>query len=133
MTITPFEYIFLTRFDNFSFLFDTLSSLLQYIKSLVKPKKPLSRPAAPEAPMKISIENGDATLFWKPSKHDGGCTIEHYQLEKKDSENRRQEKRREELIQQQGEEEEEEEVRENESLLSRGTLNQTERGRVKEC
>ena len=36
--------------------------------------------------MKISIEDGCATLFWKPSKHDGGCTIEHYQLEKKDSE-----------------------------------------------
>ena len=36
--------------------------------------------------MKISIEDGCATLFWKPSKQDGGCTIEHYQLEKKDSE-----------------------------------------------
>jgi predicted phage tail protein len=47
--------------------------------------KVLDRPAAPEAPMKISIEDGDATLFWKPSKHDGGCTIEHYQLEKMDS------------------------------------------------
>merc|ERR1711936_1492619 len=35
--------------------------------------KVLDRPAAPEAPMKIS-------------KQDGGCTIEHYQLEKKDSE-----------------------------------------------
>ena len=35
--------------------------------------------------MKISIEDGCATLFWKPSKQDGGCTIEHYQLEKKDS------------------------------------------------
>merc|ERR1712222_244845 len=46
--------------------------------------KVLDRPAAPEAPMKISIEDGDATLFWKPSKSDGGCTIEHYQLEKKD-------------------------------------------------
>ena len=47
--------------------------------------KSIFRPAAPEAPMKISIEDGDATLFWKPSKSDGGCTIEHYQLEKKDS------------------------------------------------
>merc|ERR1712107_621831 len=51
--------------------------------------KVLDRPAAPEAPMKISIEDGCATLFWKPSKQDGGCTIEHYQLEKKDSERRR--------------------------------------------
>ena len=47
--------------------------------------KSISRPAAPEAPMKISMEGGDVTLFWKPSKSDGGCTIEHYQLEKKDS------------------------------------------------
>merc|ERR1712192_249711 len=41
--------------------------------------KVLDRPAAPEAPMKIPMEGGDVTLFWKPSKSDGGCTIEHYQ------------------------------------------------------
>jgi len=48
--------------------------------------KVLDRPAAPEGPMKVSAEAGAVTLFWKMVKDDGGCAIEHYQLEKKDNE-----------------------------------------------
>lgn len=48
--------------------------------------KVLDRPAAPEGPMKVSAEDGAVTLFWKMVKDDGGCAIEHYQLEKKDNE-----------------------------------------------
>merc|ERR1711973_377406 len=45
----------------------------------------LDRPAAPEGPMKVSIEGPKITLLWKKVKDDGGVPIEHYQLEKLDS------------------------------------------------
>merc|ERR1711973_543307 len=41
----------------------------------------LDRPAAPEGPMKVSIEGPKITLLWKKVKDDGGVPIEHYQLE----------------------------------------------------
>lgn len=46
----------------------------------------LDRPAAPEGPMKVSIEGSAITLLWKHVKDDGGVPIEHYQLEKIDNE-----------------------------------------------
>lgn len=46
----------------------------------------LDRPAAPEGPMKVSIEGPKITLLWKKVKDDGGVPIEHYQLEKIDNE-----------------------------------------------
>lgn len=46
----------------------------------------LDRPAAPEGPMKTTVEEGNVTLLWKKVKDDGGAPIEHYQLEKKDNE-----------------------------------------------
>eukprot|EP00092_Neocalanus_flemingeri_P076019 GFUD01094257.1.p1 GENE.GFUD01094257.1~~GFUD01094257.1.p1 ORF type:complete len:1559 (+),score=423.64 GFUD01094257.1:143-4819(+) len=46
----------------------------------------LDRPAAPEGPMKTSIEGNAITLLWKKVKDDGGAPIEHYQLEKIDNE-----------------------------------------------
>jgi hypothetical protein len=48
--------------------------------------KVLDRPAAPEAPIKATVEAGGVTLFWKKVKDDGGSPIEHYQLEKQDNE-----------------------------------------------
>jgi len=44
------------------------------------------RPAAPEGPMKMSVEGNKVTLLWKKVKDDGGCPIEQYQLEKIDNE-----------------------------------------------
>lgn len=44
----------------------------------------LDKPDAPEAPMKTSFEGDILTLLWKKVKEDGGCPIEHYQLEKMD-------------------------------------------------
>jgi len=46
----------------------------------------LDRPAAPEGPMKVSVEGSAITLLWKKVKDDGGVAIEHYQLEKIDNE-----------------------------------------------
>merc|ERR1711970_1709285 len=46
----------------------------------------LDKPAAPEPPMKTTIEGNTITLLWKKVKDDGGCPIEHYQLEKTDNE-----------------------------------------------
>jgi len=46
----------------------------------------LDIPAAPEPPMKISVEGNAVTLLWKKVKEDGGSPIEHYQLEKLDLE-----------------------------------------------
>ena len=40
----------------------------------------LDRPAAPEGPMKVSIEGPKITLLWKKVKDDGGVPIEHYQV-----------------------------------------------------
>lgn len=48
--------------------------------------KVLDRPQAPESPMKVSVEGGAVTLLWKKVKDDGGCPIEHYQVEKIDNE-----------------------------------------------
>jgi len=48
--------------------------------------KVLDRPEAPETPMKVSVEGGAATLFWKKVKDDGGCAVQHYQVEKIDNE-----------------------------------------------
>jgi len=47
--------------------------------------KVFDRPAAPEAPMKATLEGSNCTLLWKKVKDDGGSAIEHYQIEKKDS------------------------------------------------
>jgi len=47
--------------------------------------KVLDRPSAPEAPMKTTMEGSNCTLLWKKVKDDGGVAIEHYQLEKLDS------------------------------------------------
>jgi len=46
----------------------------------------LDRPAAPEGPMKMSVEGSAITLLWKKVKDDGGAPIEQYQLEKIDNE-----------------------------------------------
>jgi len=46
----------------------------------------LDKPAAPEAPMKTTIEGNSVVLLWKKVKDDGGCPIEHYQIEKTDTE-----------------------------------------------
>lgn len=46
----------------------------------------LDRPAAPEPPMKATLEGNNCTLLWKKVKDDGGVPIEHYQIEKLDSE-----------------------------------------------
>jgi len=46
----------------------------------------LDRPAAPEGPMKVSIDGSSITLLWKKVKDDGGVAIDHYQLEKIDNE-----------------------------------------------
>lgn len=48
--------------------------------------KVLDRPAAPEPPMKATIEGSNCTLLWKKVKEDGGSAIEHYQIEKQDTE-----------------------------------------------
>lgn len=40
----------------------------------------LDRPAAPEGPMKTSIEGTAITLLWKKVKDDGGVPIEQYQV-----------------------------------------------------
>jgi len=48
--------------------------------------KVLDRPAAPEGPMKTTVEGSNVTLLWKKVKDDGGAAIEQYQLEKKDNE-----------------------------------------------
>merc|ERR1712179_808212 len=48
--------------------------------------KVLDRPVAPEGPMKATVEGGAITLLWKKVKDDGGCPIEHYQVEKIDNE-----------------------------------------------
>ena len=42
--------------------------------------KVLDRPAAPEPPMKATIEGSNCTLLWKKVKEDGGSAIEHYQV-----------------------------------------------------
>lgn len=43
-------------------------------------------PEAPEGPLQTSIEGNMVTLLWKRIKDDGGAPLEHYQLEKMDSE-----------------------------------------------
>jgi len=48
--------------------------------------KVLDRPAAPEPPMKATMEGSNCVLLWKKVKEDGGMPIEHYQIEKLDSE-----------------------------------------------
>lgn len=48
--------------------------------------KVLDRPAAPEAPMKTTVEGSVCNLLWKKVKEDGGSPIEHYQIEKMDDE-----------------------------------------------
>lgn len=48
--------------------------------------KVLDRPAAPESPMKTSVEGSVCNLLWKKVKEDGGAPIEHYQIEKVDEE-----------------------------------------------
>jgi fibronectin type 3 domain-containing protein len=48
--------------------------------------KVLDRPAAPEPPMKATVEGSNCTLLWKKVKEDGGAPIEHYQIEKQDTE-----------------------------------------------
>merc|ERR1711973_776220 len=45
----------------------------------------LDRPAAVEPPMKATLEGNNCTLLWKKVKDDGGVPIEHYQIEKLDS------------------------------------------------
>ncbi len=40
----------------------------------------LDRPAAPEAPMKTTVEGSVCNLLWKKVKDDGGSPIEHYQV-----------------------------------------------------
>jgi hypothetical protein len=42
--------------------------------------KVLDRPAAPEPPMKTTVEGSVCNLLWKKVKDDGGCPIEHYQV-----------------------------------------------------
>jgi Immunoglobulin I-set domain len=42
--------------------------------------KVLDRPAAPEAPMKTTVEGSVCNLLWKKVKEDGGSPIEHYQV-----------------------------------------------------
>jgi len=46
----------------------------------------IDKPEAPEGPLQTSIEGNLVTLLWKRIKDDGGAALEHYQLEKMDSE-----------------------------------------------
>lgn len=47
--------------------------------------KVLDRPAAPDPPMKATVEGSNCTLLWKKVKEDGGAPIQHYQIEKMDT------------------------------------------------
>jgi len=46
----------------------------------------IDKPEAPEGPLQSSMEGAMVTLLWKRIKDDGGAPLEHYQLEKLDSE-----------------------------------------------
>lgn len=48
--------------------------------------KVLDRPAAPDPPLKTSVEGSACNLLWKKVKDDGGAPVEYYQIEKFDSE-----------------------------------------------
>ena len=42
--------------------------------------KVLDRPAAPDPPLKTSVEGSACNLLWKKVKDDGGAPVEYYQV-----------------------------------------------------